>query len=184
MRTVPDEHVGAGIDGGVGHFDDEAGGHLAALGALVLIAYGAAAGSLSLPKTFWLTLALYPAWGIVQQFALQNLIARNLAGILRSPLGLASAAELLFGASHYPRLDLVALTLAAGVFFTLIYRAVRLFGGIAWMRNAADRAAGFERVLDAEGLKATTRCLRRGTLSTLSRQAVRKVRARRGASDG
>jgi len=66
----------------------------------------------------------------------------------------------------------------------LIYRAVRLFGGIAWMRNAADRAAGFERVLDAKGLKATTRCLRRGTLSTLSRQAVRKVRARGGASDG
>jgi len=93
-----------------------------AIGALVLIAYGATVGSLPLPATFWLTLALYPAWGIIQQFALQNLIARNLTGILRNPLGLASAAALLFGASHYPRLDLVALSFVAGVFFTLIYR--------------------------------------------------------------
>jgi len=66
----------------------------------------------------------------------------------------------------------------------LIYWAVRIFGGIAWARNAADRADGFGRVLDAEGLKATTRCLRRGTLSTLSRQAVRKVRARGRAGRG
>ena len=94
----------------------------AALGALVLMAYGAAVESLSLPGTFWLTLALYPAWGVIQQFALQNLIARNLSGILRNPLRLAAAAGLLFGASHYPRLDLVALTLVAGVCFTLIYR--------------------------------------------------------------
>lgn len=94
----------------------------AALGTLALLGYGTAAGSLSLPSTFWLTLALYPAWGIVQQFALQNLIARNLTGALRSPLGLALAAALLFGASHWPRLDLVVLTVIAGVFFTLIYR--------------------------------------------------------------
>ena len=60
----------------------------------------------------------------------------------------------------------------------LMYGAVRAFGWIAWVRNSADRAAGFDRVLDAEGLRATTRCLRRGTLSRLSRHAVRRLRGR------
>lgn len=66
----------------------------------------------------------------------------------------------------------------------LMYRAVRALGGIAWVRNSADRAAGFDRVLDAEGLQATTRCLRRGTLSRLSRHAVGKIRERERANGG
>jgi hypothetical protein len=92
------------------------------VGALGLIGYGVVTGSLTLPATFWITLALYPVWGTAQQFALQNLIARNLAGVVSSPPALAVAAAALFGMSHYPRFELVVLTLVSGVFFTLIYR--------------------------------------------------------------
>src|SRR2546427_752048 len=45
-----------------------------------------------------------------------------------------------------------------------LYWAVRLFGGLAWYRNAADRAAGFDRVLPDVHLRAVFRSERRGTL--------------------
>jgi membrane protease YdiL (CAAX protease family) len=93
-----------------------------AVGGLALILYRAAAGSLKFGPSFWLTAALYPVWGTAQQFALQNLIARNLRDVLVRPWALVAVASALFGLSHYPRLDLVALTLVAGVGFTLIYR--------------------------------------------------------------
>jgi membrane protease YdiL (CAAX protease family) len=93
-----------------------------AVGALALLAYGVATDSLLLPKSFWLTVALYPIWGIAQQFALQSLVARNLAGLVTSPIAIASLASALFAASHYPRIELVLLTGVAGVFVTLIYR--------------------------------------------------------------
>ena len=69
-----------------------------------------------------MTVALYPVWGVAQQFALQNLIAKNLSYVLQSHLGLAVGASALFGVSHYPRLELVALTFVGGIFFTLVYR--------------------------------------------------------------
>jgi membrane protease YdiL (CAAX protease family) len=91
-------------------------------GVLGLVSLGMASGSLTLPATFWVTLALYPVWGVAQQFALQNLIARNFVGVFSNPTALAVAAAVLFGISHYPRLELVVLTLISGIFFTLIYR--------------------------------------------------------------
>lgn len=93
-----------------------------AVGILALIAFAFVTKSPGLPRTFWLTVALYPVWGIAQQFALQNLIARNIAGLLSRPLVIAVVAALLFAISHYPRLELVALTFLAGIFFTIIYR--------------------------------------------------------------
>ena len=91
-------------------------------GVLALLAYGFATGSPGLPHTFWLTLVLYPVWGIAQQFALQNLIANNVAGFVARPPAIALLAAILFAVSHYPRLELVTLTLVAGFFFTWIYR--------------------------------------------------------------
>jgi membrane protease YdiL (CAAX protease family) len=93
-----------------------------AVGVIVLFAIGSLIGPVELPVSFWLTLALYPLWGLAQQFALQNMIARNLTAWLDSPLAVAVVAAALFAVSHYPRLDLVALTAAAGIFLTLIYR--------------------------------------------------------------
>lgn len=95
-----------------------------AVAALALITFGMATASLVLPKSFWLTVGLYPIWGIAQQFALQSFIARNLAGLLSSPIAIAGVASALFAASHYPRIELVILTGVAGVFLTLIYRRI------------------------------------------------------------
>ena len=92
------------------------------VGAAVLLGIGLALDSVALPRGFWLTLALYPIWGITQQFALQNLIGRHVAGFLRNPAAIAAVASILFAISHYPRNHLVVLTLLSGFFFTLVYR--------------------------------------------------------------
>ena len=97
-------------------------GVFALLAGGAVVGYGLASGSLALPATFWWTIALYPLWGIGQQFALQSLVARNLSGLVSSRVPLAFVAAGLFAIAHYPRLDLVALTFAAGFFLTLIYR--------------------------------------------------------------
>jgi membrane protease YdiL (CAAX protease family) len=108
----------------VDNFQKAVRAHLAfAVPALVAIVFcGLLFDSLRLPATFWLTVALYPLWGIAQQFALQNLIARNLRPIVGNRLLLALIASALFSLAHLPQLPLVALTLVAGFFFTLIHR--------------------------------------------------------------
>ncbi|MEE9220399.1 MAG: CPBP family intramembrane glutamic endopeptidase [candidate division NC10 bacterium] len=93
-----------------------------AVAVLLIFGFGLVTGSLHLPLTFWLTLGLYPLWGIAQQFALQNLIAKNLSGFLSHPVAIACASALLFGMAHYPRGVLVLATILAGFFFTLIYQ--------------------------------------------------------------
>ena len=99
-------------------------GVFAAVSGTAIIGYGVATDASMLPESFWLTLGLYPIWGIAQQFALQSLIARNLEGLITRPMVLALVAAALFAASHYPRLELVALTGIGGVFLTLIYRRI------------------------------------------------------------
>ena len=94
----------------------------AAFAALVLFGLALRTGSVEIPTSFWVTVGLYPIYGVVQQFALQNFIARNLRVTLSGPVAVAATAALLFGLSHFPRLDLVALTFVAGFFFTLIYQ--------------------------------------------------------------
>lgn len=97
-------------------------GTLGLAGAAAIVAYGMAMGGLPLPVTFWMTVALYPAWGIAQQFALQSLLARNLAGRIPRTVPLAVVSAGLFGLAHYPRLELVALSFVAGLLLTLVYR--------------------------------------------------------------
>ena len=92
------------------------------VGAVALLSYGLIADSIDLPWSFWMTAALYPAWGIAQQFALQNLIARNLADRFHRPPALAAVAAVVFSLAHFPRVDLMVLTLVAGFFFTATYR--------------------------------------------------------------
>jgi hypothetical protein len=59
-----------------------------------------------------------------------------------------------------------------------IYGGVRSFGWIAWMRNQADRAAGYDRVLKDLSLKASTKSGRRGAFEQLVRHAWRRVQRR------
>jgi Protein of unknown function (DUF1353) len=58
-----------------------------------------------------------------------------------------------------------------------IFWAVRAFGWIAWLRNQADRAEGFNRVLSDLPVKAGQESQRRGALAQLGRHAWRKVRS-------
>jgi len=90
--------------------------------AALVYAFGVRAGNTPLPLTFWLTAALYPLWGVAQQFALQNLIGRNLSGWIPRPIPLALVSAMLFSAAHFPDLPLMALTSGAGFFFTLFFR--------------------------------------------------------------
>ena len=93
-----------------------------AFAAICILGVAMVGGSFAPPKTFWLTLALYPVWGIAQQFALHNLVARNLSGLLSHSLAIAFASAILFGLSHTPRGSLVFVSFFLGFFFTLIYQ--------------------------------------------------------------
>lgn len=59
-----------------------------------------------------------------------------------------------------------------------IYGGVRSFGWIAWMRNQADRAAGYDRVLTDLSLKATEASERRGAFAQLSWYGWRRAQRR------
>ncbi|MDH3732767.1 MAG: CPBP family glutamic-type intramembrane protease [Gemmatimonadota bacterium] len=106
------------------NFGEAIGPHLifAAVGSAIVLWIGYVVGTISFPRTFWLTLLLYPIWGTAQQFALQNLLARNVYAFTSNMLVVSVVASILFGASHYPRLWLVALTAGAGFPFTIMYR--------------------------------------------------------------
>lgn len=87
-----------------------------------LILFGLMNGTVPLPRSFWLVCALYPLFGVAQQFVLQNLIARNLKKFIPQRVLLAFVSALLFSLSHIPRLSLSVLALIGGFFFTLIYQ--------------------------------------------------------------
>jgi len=57
----------------------------------------------------------------------------------------------------------------------IIYGAVRAFGGFAWIRNRADRAAGFDRVLSDVQLKAIVVSQRPGAIRRVLGYAARRV---------
>lgn len=86
-----------------------------------LLIYAGAVGYLPFPRSFWIVLFAYPAWGIAQQFAIQVLIARNLRKLVTSPIPRAILVATLFSASHIPNFRLVGLTFPLGVAATLIY---------------------------------------------------------------
>lgn len=86
-----------------------------------LVAYGIYSNSFPPPQTFWLAVILYPVWGIAQQFALQNLLARNLQTFVRPRAVRALLAAGLFGLAHMPLIPIVVLTFFGGFFLTWIY---------------------------------------------------------------
>jgi hypothetical protein len=57
-----------------------------------------------------------------------------------------------------------------------MYWAVRLFGGLAWYRNQADRADGFDRVLADVRFKSVVGSQRKGTLRQVASYALRRFR--------
>jgi membrane protease YdiL (CAAX protease family) len=77
-------------------------------------------GPLWLPRNFWLTLALYPAWGIVQQFLMNGIIARNFARRL-PPAATILCTAALFAVAHAGDGPLMALTFLAACIWVPIY---------------------------------------------------------------
>jgi len=83
--------------------------------------YGWFNGHTPLPVGFWYVLALYPVWGIAQQFVLQNFVAKNLVSVVPSPITRSFVTAVLFACAHVPSVELVVLTFGAGFIFTYIY---------------------------------------------------------------
>ncbi len=93
----------------------------ALIAALFIYAYGWLKGNTPLPIGFWYVLGLYPLWGLAQQFALQNFVARNIEKVIPS-LGLRSLiVAFVFACAHIPSVELVILTFGAGLAFTYLY---------------------------------------------------------------
>jgi membrane protease YdiL (CAAX protease family) len=103
-------------------------GVLALVAAAALLAYGLARGRGLPPRTFLYLLALYPVWGLVQQFLLCALVSRNVERATNRPALAIVAGGVLFGLAHLPDWPLVALTTTGGFLWTAIFlRAPNLF---------------------------------------------------------
>jgi hypothetical protein len=88
--------------------------------AAAMIVYGLRAGHLPPPPSFWLILALYPVWGLLQQFLLNSLLASNLRTLL--PAGaVVPLAAALFAIAHAPDPTLMALTFLAGCLWVPLF---------------------------------------------------------------
>ncbi|HLG42841.1 MAG TPA: CPBP family glutamic-type intramembrane protease [Planctomycetota bacterium] len=108
---------------------------LPALAAMTV--YGFVAGNLPPPWSFWVILAIYPAWGLVQQFLLNAILASNLRTLLPAWATVPMAA-VLFGLAHAPDWALVGLTGAAGLMWVPIY----LWRPNLWMLGLAHGILG------------------------------------------
>lgn len=87
----------------------------------LIIGYGALTHHISISYTFWMICLLYPIWGIVQQFALQALVHRNIKQIIKPVFYRSVILGLLFSAAHIFDLRLVALAFPIGYAFSRIY---------------------------------------------------------------
>jgi hypothetical protein len=85
---------------------------------------GYAQGALVLHRDMLPLLALYPVYGLLQQFLVQTLVARNIAEALppeRRGRIVVPITTLAFGAVHLPNLELTAATVPLGFWTTRIY---------------------------------------------------------------
>jgi hypothetical protein len=86
-----------------------------AMGAAAVLAIGALAGSApAFPRGVLGAFLLYPAWGLVQQYAMQSFTYRRLREATASPGLSAAGAAFLFAILHWPNLALAAVTLVGG----------------------------------------------------------------------
>lgn len=85
-----------------------------------MAAYGFAVGHLPPPPTFWFIAAVYPAWGVIQQFLLNAILAANLRALMPAAATVPVAAAL-FAAAHAPDWTLMGLTFLAALMWVPIY---------------------------------------------------------------
>lgn len=94
---------------------------LVGLGALALIVpFAFWRGHFLPPPSFWAVAALYPLWGLAQQFLLNAILARNLRPFLGDRATVLAAAAL-FSLAHAPDWPLMGLTFAIGLPWVWVY---------------------------------------------------------------
>jgi membrane protease YdiL (CAAX protease family) len=90
----------------------------------VMALVGGSRGTLSFPPHAWILVALYPIWGVVQQFLVQALLVRNLEGSLPR-YGLFLVGSCLFAIVHVPEIPLMLTTFGLGLVYIPIYLRYR-----------------------------------------------------------
>jgi hypothetical protein len=87
-----------------------------------LVALAAAQGRLVWQPTMFKLLLLYPLWALAQQVAFQGLLHRGLRVLIRFPALQVLITAAAFASVHLGNSTLLALTFAAGVMWSLLYR--------------------------------------------------------------
>ncbi len=93
-----------------------------AIGIMALVGYRN--GTLQVDGGLIALLLLYPAWGLIQQFLVQALVAGNLrraSGWIRHPVLVVLVCAVLFGLVHLPDVRLAGATFLLGLVFTPLY---------------------------------------------------------------
>lgn len=99
--------------------------------ACAMAVVGGLLGNFTLNWHLWVALAIYPIWGIIQQYLVQDIVARNLKDLDYGLVSVTLMTAGLFGLIHLPFGVLMAATFVLGLVFTphyLKYRNVIALG--------------------------------------------------------
>jgi len=91
------------------------------VGALGMLFYRLARGWRPLPASSALVFALYPLWGVAQQFLVQGIAAGNLRRLGVPPAAVVAVVAVLFGLVHTPDWPLAALSGPACAVWAALY---------------------------------------------------------------
>ncbi|MCB9679356.1 MAG: CPBP family intramembrane metalloprotease [Alphaproteobacteria bacterium] len=92
---------------------------LLAVAGPAMVGWGLLHGA-EVPWTTWLTLLVYPVWGLVQQLLVQGLVTANLRRLAPAAVAVFVSAAL-FGLVHWPHGVLMVATFALGLVFGPLY---------------------------------------------------------------
>jgi len=91
------------------------------LGVLGMLCWRVISGWKPLPLSFFIVLAFYPLYGLVQQFFMQAILVRNLRRLSVPPGIIVPVVSVLFGLLHAPDWPLAGLCMVAGAVWTLLF---------------------------------------------------------------
>ena len=86
-----------------------------------ILAWRAWAGWIPIPPSTAILFVVYPAWGLMQQFFVQSLIAGNLDRLGVARWVIVPVAAVLFGLAHAPDVPLMALCAGGGLVWSAIF---------------------------------------------------------------